>query len=84
MENENKYNDNSVISNNYINNDNLISNNYDNNDHQTDFSKGLSYLTWDGKEMSTMEQVMEYNQLFYDSLMIQKQNNSNENNNMSR
>ncbi len=38
-------------------------------DHRTDYGKGIYYLTCDGKECATMEQVMQYNQMYYDIMM---------------
>ena len=38
-------------------------------DNRTYFGKGIYYLTCDGKECSTMEQVMQYNQMYYDRMM---------------
>ena len=39
-------------------------------DYQTDWAKGIRFYTCDGKEVATMEQVMQYNQMYYDSMMI--------------
>lgn len=40
----------------------------------TDFGKGIFYKTCDGKNVSTMEEVMQYNQMFYERM----KNNSEE------
>lgn len=34
---------------------------------RTDYGKGIFYLTCDGKVCATMEEVMQYNQMYYDS-----------------
>ena len=39
-------------------------------DNRTDFGKGIYYLTCDGKKCSTMEEVIQYNDMFYKSMMI--------------
>ena len=39
------------------------------NDKITDYGKGISYKTCDGKDVATMEEVMLYNQMFYDRMM---------------
>ena len=38
-------------------------------DNRTDFGKGIYYLTCDGKKCATMEEVMQYNQMYYDRMM---------------
>ena len=43
-------------------------------DPRTDFGRGISYKTCDGKDVATMEEVMLYNQMFYERMM----NNSEE------
>jgi hypothetical protein len=43
-------------------------------DPRTDFGRGISYKTCDGKDVATMEEVMQYNQMFYERMM----NNSEE------
>ena len=44
-------------------------------DSRTDFEKGIYYKTCDGKDVATMEEVMQYNQMFYESMMIKKNEN---------
>lgn len=46
---------------------------------RTDFGKGVSYKTCDGKDVATMEEVMQYNQMFYESMMIKKDQEYSEN-----
>ena len=48
-------------------------------DPRTDFGKGISYKTCDGKDVSTMEEVMQYNQMFYERMMIKKNQEYSEN-----
>lgn len=43
-------------------------------DPRTNFGRGISYKTCDGKDVATMEEVMQYNQMFYERMM----NNSEE------
>ena len=38
-------------------------------DHLSDFGRGLYYKTCDGQEVATMEEVMAYNQMYYDKMM---------------
>ena len=38
-------------------------------DIRTDFGKGITFKTCDGKDAATMEEVMQYNQMFYDRMM---------------
>lgn len=38
-------------------------------DPRTDFERGISYKTCDGKDVATMEEVMQYNQMFYERMM---------------
>lgn len=47
-------------------------------DPKTDFSKGLSFKSVDGREWATMEQVTDVNRAFYDSSTIQSQSNIEE------
>lgn len=37
-------------------------------EHLTDLGRGIYYITCDGKEVATMEEVMQYNQMFYDRM----------------
>jgi hypothetical protein len=37
-------------------------------DSITDFAKGISFKTCDGKDVATMEEVMLYNQMYYDKM----------------
>ena len=39
-------------------------------DNRTDYEKDIVYKGWDGKEFATMEEVMQYNQMFYDNYKI--------------
>lgn len=48
-------------------------------DSRTDFEKGIYYKTCDGKDVATMEEVMQYNQMFYESMMIKKERKPSEN-----
>lgn len=41
--------------------------------------KGIYYKTCDGKDVATMEEVMQYNQMFYESMMIKKERKPSEN-----
>ena len=38
-------------------------------DPRTDFGKGITFKTCDGKDVATMEEVMQYNQMFYERMM---------------
>lgn len=44
-----------------INNDNP-------KDNITDFGRGITFKTCDGKDVATMEEVMLYNQIFYERM----------------
>ena len=44
--------------------------NFEYKDLFTDYGKGIRYKTCDGKEVATMEEVMAYNQNYYDNMMI--------------
>lgn len=48
-------------------------------DSRTDFEKGIYYKTCEGKDVATMEEVMQYNQMFYESMMIKKERKPSEN-----
>lgn len=48
-------------------------------DSRTNSGKGISYKTCDGKDVATMEEVMQYNQMFYESMMIKKERKPSEN-----
>ena len=48
-------------------------------DSRTDFEKGIYYKTCDGKDVATMEEVMQYNQMFYERMMIKKEQEYSEN-----
>ena len=41
-------------------------------DYRTDFGKGFYYLTCDGKECAIMEKVIQYNQMYYESMKKDK------------
>ena len=41
-------------------------------DPHTNFGKKLLYKTCDGKDAATMEEVMLYNKMFYERMMIKK------------
>ena len=43
-------------------------------DYTTDWGKGIRFYTCDGKEVATMEQVMQYNQMYYETMMIKVDN----------
>ena len=45
----------------------------------TNFGKEISYKTCDGKDAATMEEVMQYNQMFYERMMIKKEQDYSEN-----
>jgi hypothetical protein len=38
-------------------------------DTRTDFGKGITFKTCDGKDVATMEEVMQYNQMFFERMM---------------
>ena len=42
-------------------------------DARTDFGKGIMFYTCDGQKVASLEQVMQYNQLFYEKMKIKKQ-----------
>jgi len=42
-------------------------------DVRTDFGKGMIYYSCDGKKFTSLEQVMQYNELFYEKMKIKKQ-----------
>lgn len=48
-------------------------------DSRTDFGKGIYYKICDGKNVATMEEVMQYNQEFYERMMREKEQESSEN-----
>lgn len=48
-------------------------------DPRTNFGKEISYKTCDGKDAATMEEVMQYNQMFYERMMIKKEQEYSEN-----
>lgn len=52
--------------------------------NRTDYGKGIYYLTCDGKECATMEEVMQYNQMFYDRMMNKIDDHHIENSGMHR
>ena len=39
-------------------------------DNRTDYGRGIFYKGWDGKEFGSMEEVIQYNDMFYKSMMI--------------
>ena len=45
-------------------------------DNITDFGKGISFYTCDGKEVATIEEVMRYNEMYY-KLMMNKTEDTN-------
>lgn len=53
-------------------------------DHLTDFGRGITFKTCDGKDVATMEEVMQYNQMFYDRMMNQIKDKNIENKGMHR
>lgn len=48
-------------------------------DPRTNFEKKLLYKTCDGKDVATMEEVMLYNKMFYERMMIKKGQEYSEN-----
>ena len=46
-------------------------------DSRTDFGRGIYYKTCDGKNVATMEEVMQYNQEFYERMMREKESSEN-------
>lgn len=62
----------------------LYKNDYKKIDPRTNYGKGIYYLTCDGKECATMEQVMQYNQMYYDRMKIRKDDHIIENKEMHR
>lgn len=42
-------------------------------DNRTDYGRGIVYKGWDGKEFASMEEVMQYNQMFYEKYMINEE-----------
>ena len=38
-------------------------------DPRTDFGRGISYKTCDRKDVATMEEVKQYNEMFYEGMM---------------
>lgn len=53
-------------------------------DIRTDFGKGITFKTCDGKDVATMEEVMQYNQMFYDRMMNKIDDHHIENSGMHR
>lgn len=51
-------------------------------DHLTDFGKGITFKTCDGKDAATMEEVMQYNQMFYERMMNKIEDHTIENRGM--
>lgn len=41
-----------------------------NEDHRTDFGKGISFKSVDGKEWASYEDAMAYNQWYYESKIM--------------
>ena len=48
-------------------------------DSRTNSGKGISYKTCDGKDVATMEEVMKYNQMFYERMMRKKEQEDSKN-----
>jgi hypothetical protein len=48
---------------------------YDKEFAPTDFEKGMIYYTCDGKPAVSIDRVMEYNQIYYENMMIKEQDN---------
>ncbi len=44
-------------------------------DPRTDSGKGKTFKTLDGRDVATMEEVIEYNRMFYESMMIKEAQN---------
>ena len=76
----NMYDENGMLRPEYAMTDNEKSERYMNydgpKDVRTDFGKGLCYLTCDGKECATMEEVMQYNQMYYAQMMNSTHDNN--------
>ena len=53
-------------------------------DHSTDFGKGISFKTCDGRDVATMEEVMQYNQMFYERMKNKTDDYTIENKGMHR
>ena len=53
-------------------------------DPRTDYGKGIFYKTCDGRDVATMEEVMLYNQMFYDRMMNKVEDHAIENKGMHR
>lgn len=53
-------------------------------DNITEYGKGLSYLTCDGHKCATMEEVMQYNQMYYEMMKNNINNDYIENKGMHR
>ena len=47
-------------------------------DYTTDYGKGISYYTCDGKVVATIEQVLQYNQMYYENMIIKSQQEETE------
>ena len=44
-------------------------------DPRTDFGKGITFKSVDGKDWATYEDAMAYNQMYYEKMMIQSEEN---------
>ena len=42
------------------------------NDNMENFGKGIGYYTCDGHQVATLEQVMQYNKMYYQALKAKK------------
>ena len=49
-------------------------------DNRTDYGRGIIYKTCDGKDVATIEEVMQYNQRYYDLMKNTISNNTMNNN----
>ena len=53
-------------------------------DYLTNFGRGITFKTCDGKEVATMEEVMQYNQMFYERMKNKIDNHIIENRGMHK
>ena len=53
-------------------------------DNLTDFGKGIYFFTCDGKKVATMEEVMAYNNMYYENMKIKKNDDFSQKSGMHR
>ena len=53
-------------------------------DNLTDFGKGIYFLTCDGKKVATMEEVIAYNNMYYENMKIKKTDDFSQKSGMHR